>query len=294
MSSASTPRIGFFGTPEIAVTSLDALARADLTPTCIITNPDRPQGRNMVTTPSPVAAWANERSIDLFKPTSLKDPEFTETLGATEWDLFVVVAYGGILPRTFLEMPKHGVLNMHPSLLPKLRGPSPIRSAILRDMRTTGVTIMQMDEHMDHGPIVAQETVEIDPDTWPIRGRKLDAMLAERGGNLLAETIPAWIRGDITPTPQDHDAATYTTKLTKDMGELTLDPYALPIGADAYQALCTIRAFDGWPGTYFFHNGKRIKIVDAELTSDGTLSITRIIPEGKQEMDFTSYFPPRT
>lgn len=284
------PKIAFFGTPDIAVASLDALHAAGCTPALIVTNPDRPSGRGRTLTSPPAKVWAAAHDVPVRQPTSARDASFVQDLAADPWDLFVVVAYGGMLPKTLLNIPKHGTLNVHPSLLPEFRGPSPIRSAILADRRDTGVTIMQMDEELDHGPIVAQAHAGIAPDEWPMRGRELDRRLAALGGDLLARTIPPYLAGEITPREQDHANATYTKKLTKDMGELSIDPYDLPTGNDAYHTILTIYALDGWPGTYFFHNSTRIKIADATLDEHGALCITRIIPEGKQEMDFTAYF----
>ncbi len=282
-----TPRIAFFGTPHIAVSVLDALKEVGMLPAVIITNPDAPQGRKMVLTPPPVKVWGEEQKVPVLQPLSLKTDDsvvpYLETLGV---NLIVVAAYGKIIPKSILDIPKHGTLNVHPSLLPKLRGASPIRSAILEDMRETGVTIMLLDEELDHGPILAQEVVPIEKESWPLRGQALDTLLASRGGKLLAQVIPKWINGDITPIPQDHSQATFCTKITKEMGEIDLT-------ADPYHNLLKIRAFDGWPGTFFFteRNGARIrvKILDAELVSDGSLKITRIVPEGKNEMAYEDF-----
>lgn len=142
-----------------------------------------------------------------------------------------------------------------------------------------------MDERMDHGPILAQIPLRL---PQPILGSKADVTLAKMGGDLLADTIPKWLNGEITPQEQDHAAATYSTKITKQMGELSLDPLNLPQGKEAYDAYLKICAFDVWPSTFFFYNNKRIKITDASLTAepDMRLVIHRVIPEGKKEMDF--------
>ncbi len=148
-----------------------------------------------------------------------------------------------------------------------------------------------MDEKMDHGPLLAQQPMPISDQSWPVKGRELDDTLARLGGALLATHIKAWTEGSVTPKEQFHEAATFCHKLTKDMGELQIDPHNLPVGNEARQALLKIRAFDGFPGTFFFYEGTRFKITDATLSEDGELRITRIIPEGKKEIDFTSYFP---
>lgn len=153
-------------------------------------------------------------------------------------------------------------------------------------MRTTGVTIMQMDEEMDHGPIIEQIEVTIPENEWPMRGSDLDVLLAERGGTLLAETIPKWIAGECKPAEQDHDQATYTQKFSKADGLINFDD-------DPYQNLLKIRAFDGFPGTYFFIEKDdkqiRVKITDAGIAPDGSLEILRVIPEGKKEMDYITF-----
>lgn len=278
-------KLGFFGTPQIAVWVLDELERAGIVPALVVTNPDAPQGRKMVVTPSPVARWGEARSIETLKPETLRDSSVAETLRASACELFIVTAYGKIIPKDVLEIPKYGVLNVHPSLLPKLRGASPIRSAILGDVNPTGVSVMKLTEGLDEGPVLAQEEVHISEDTWPVRGRELDELLARKGGTLLAQTLPGWLDGKVAPKEQDHPKATYCTKITKEMGLIDLT-------ADPYQNLLKIRAFDGWPGTFIFHekNGKklRVKVVDAELES-GVLKLTRVIPEGKLETDWDTF-----
>lgn len=282
--------IAFFGTPELAKIVLEELARASIVPNLILTNPDAKIGRKKILTPSPVAAYAEEHNIPTLKPSSLsQSADFPELTGTT-WDLFVVVAYGKILPPWLLAIPTQGTINVHPSLLPKLRGASPIRSAILSDQRKTGVTIMLLDEKMDHGPILAQAEAVIPEANWPIDGQELDQQLATQGGQLLVETLPKWLAGTLTPHAQDHSAATFCSKISKDMSELAIDPYNLPTGHVAYDILLRIRAFSGWPETFFLHDGIRIKIKNAELGPTGTLHITRIVPAGKKELNFTDYF----
>jgi len=276
----------FFGGEPLAIPTLEQLREVDLLPSLVVAGPDRPSGRGRKLTPPPAKVWAEAHNIPVFQPESLKNPEALTPLLSREWDVFVVVAYNAILPKSLLEHPRYGTLNVHPSLLPFLRGPSPIRSAILKDMSTTGVSIMQMDAEMDHGPIVVQEEVTIPKEKWPMRGVELDALLSERGGALLAKTIPKWVAGECGPEEQDHDRATYTQKFSKADGLINLDD-------DPYQNLLKIRAFDGFPGTYFFieKDGKqiRIKITDAEIAPDGSLKILRVIPEGKKEMDYVTF-----
>ena len=283
-------KFAFFGTPEIAALVLDELALAELIPSLIVTNPDAPIGRKQVLTPPPAKVWANAHDVPVFQPSTLRDPALLSPLTEFEWDLFVVVAYGKFIPEWLLQVPKHKTINLHPSLLPKLRGASPIRSAILEDMRETGVTVMLLDAELDHGPILAQLPAQINKNNWPLPGRALDQELAFIGGKLLAESIPRWMSGSITPVEQNHALATFCTKIDKSMSELNIDPFNLPTGDIAYQTFLKICAFDGWPETFFIHESKRIKIKAAHLDETGTLRITRIVPEGKKEMDWLQYF----
>ena len=276
-------KIIFFGTPHFAAVVLDRLKKSGIEIALIITAPDKPKGRKLVVTPSEVKVWAHDNEVDVLQPDDLRDEDFLEDLKNTDWDLFIVTSYGTILPKEILDIPKYGTLNVHPSLLPKLRGASPIISAIIRDEKKTGVSIMLVDEKMDHGPIIAQASIEIE--SWPPRASLLSEMLATEGGNILAEVIEPFVAGEITPEAQEHNEATYTEKIKKEDGliDLSLDPH---------ENLRKIRAFEGWPGTYFFtkKEGKemRVKIMDARL-KDAKLEITRVIPEGKREMDYEDF-----
>jgi methionyl-tRNA formyltransferase len=278
----SATKFAFFGTGQIARYVLEELQRASCTPDLIVTSPDMRQGRGMQPALSPVAKWAEENGVHTLKPEKL-DSELTDQLSTRGYPLFVVADYGVILRENILEIPQRGVLNIHPSLLPRLRGPSPIRSAILRDEKVTGVTIMLLDDEMDHGPIIAQKKVEVSD--WPPHAKGLEEILARTGGQLLAHIIPLWIAGDIDAHPQNHDVATYTEKLNKSDGEIDL-------ADDPYQNLLKIRAFEGWPGTYTFfeRHGKRIRvgIIDAHLENE-KLVIDRVKPEGKKEMSYEDF-----
>ena len=279
------PRIAFFGTPDIGVYVLDTLKAHGILPSCIITNPDAPQGRKMLLTPSPVAEWGDAHGITVHKPTSLKDVSIYETLKNSGCKLFIVAAYGKMIPQAILDIPKHKTINIHPSLLPILRGPSPIRTAILEDRNPTGVSIMVLTAGMDEGPIIAQEEVFIPIEHWPMRGTLLDEILAQKGAELLIKVLPDWINGTLKAREQEHQKATYSKKITKDMGEIDFTE-------NPYTNLLKIRALDGSPGTFYFHkkNDKRIrvKILDAEY-KNGSLTITRVIPEGKKEMGYEDF-----
>lgn len=191
------------------------------------------------------------------------------------------------MPEWLIALPTYGTINAHPSLLPKFRGASPIRSTLLHDLNACGVTIIQMDRELDHGPILAQQPVDLHH--TPIPGLTLDTTLARVSGDLLVDVMQKLPLGLITPTPQDHDAATMCSKISKDMSELTLDPFHLPAGDTAQTLYRTICAFDGWPETFFIHNGKRIKIKAATLTPDGTLVPKQVVPEGKKEMSWQQF-----
>lgn len=280
------PKIAFFGTPNIAVWVLEALEKEGILPSLVITNPDSEQGRKMMLTETPVALWATGKNIPVYKPGTLRDESISTLLRESACELFIVAAYGKIIPQSILDIPKFQTLNMHPSLLPKLRGASPIRSAILHNEFPTGVSIMILTKGVDEGPILAQAETPILLDAWPLRGTVLDELLARQGGELLAHTIPLWINGEITPTEQAHAHATFSEKITKDMALIRLTD-------DADTNLRKIRAFDGWPGAYFFHTNAqgvqiRIKIIDAKI-ENGELVIQKIIPEGKKEMDYVDY-----
>jgi methionyl-tRNA formyltransferase len=281
-------KIAFFGTPDLAVTALSEMETFAIVPSLIVTTPDAPVGRKQTITPPATKVWAKERNIPVFQPTSLKNPDDLTPLTDTKWDLFVVFAYGKIMPEWLINLPKYGTINAHPSLLPKLRGASPIRSTLLHDLSAAGVTIIQMDAEMDHGPILFQQPVPLYNE--PILGTELDRIMSLICGDLLAHVIKELPKGTFTPTPQNHEEATFCTKITKEMAELNLDPFALPTGDEACEVYRKICAFAGWPEAFFIHDGKRIKIKEAELSQDGALILKRIVPEGKNEMDFTTYF----
>ncbi len=281
-------KFAFFGTPEIATVALTEMATFGVLPNLVVTNPDAPVGRKQLITPPPAKVWAKAHGIPVFQPASLKDKDELTPLTSTDWDIFVVFAYGKIMPEWLTLLPKYKTINAHPSLLPKLRGASPIRSTLLTDLSACGVTIMQMDKELDHGPILYQQPVELY--NHPIPGRELDRILSLICGDLLVHVMRELPSHTLTPTPQDHAAATFCTKITKEMAELTLDPYHLPVGEEAFSLYRRICAFDGWPEAFFMHEGRRFKIRAATLTDTGTLHITRIVPEGKQEMDFSAYF----
>lgn len=289
----------FFGTSTFSVHVLDALLKRGFIPTHIVTTPDKPQGRKLIITPPPVKLWAEAHAIPYIQPATLREKntegvqhasqDIINTLTQYNSDVFIVASYGKIIPDTILNIPRHNTLNVHPSLLPSLRGASPLQSSILDPQTTqtgTGVTIIRLDAEMDHGPIVAQERVEITP--WPPRYTELEKTLGEHGGALLATILPDWISSSITEREQDHLKATYTKKIEKADGEINLSD-------DPHLNIRKIRAFEMWPGTYFFvtktRDGQRVRVLikDARIAQDGSLEIARVVPEGKSEMDYRDF-----
>ena len=288
MAKTKPPLFAFFGTPLFSVRVLDALEANKLLPALVITAPDKKQGRGQKLAPSAAKVWAQERGIDVITPATLKEAALIAELQNTDWDVFVVAAYAKLIPKTILDIPRKGSLNVHPSLLPKFRGPSPALSAILADERTTGVSIMQMTEKMDAGPVVAQARVELTQEDWPPTGSMLEDMLATEGGNLLAEILPEWIAGNITPEPQNESKATYTRKFTDKDALLDASRFNLDAGYSR-EAFLKIRTFDRNPRAYFVdEKGRRVIVTEAEL-KDGKLEILKVIPEGKKETDFKTY-----
>lgn len=270
--------VAFFGTPHLAVWVLEEMHDAGIVPNLVVTTPDKPVGRTLALTPPPTKVWAVAHDVPTLQVSSLKHKEDVPELANTDWDLFIVAAYNTILPPWALELPTHGVLNVHPSLLPKMRGPSPIRSAILTDAQdAVGVSVMLLDEEVDHGPVLAQASVELEK--WPVRGTILDEMLFREGGKLLADVIAPWMQGELSAVPQEHSDATFSKKFKKEDGEIHLDD-------DGYTNYLKYCAFDGWPGVHFFdENGTRIKVLEAAF-ADGSFVPLRVVPEGKQAMDY--------
>jgi len=276
-------RFVYFGTPAFATIILDELKKDGHIPSLIITAPDRPKGRHLTLTPSEVKVWGLTEGIPVLTPEKIDDGVLAQ-LSQESFDFFIVAAYGKILPQALLDIPKHGTLNVHPSLLPKFRGSSPIESAILSDEKETGVTIMLLDALLDHGPIVTQKIVPVDP--WPPKGSVLTELLAHEGGKLLGEAMRSVISGTIIPKDQDHQRATFTKKIQKGDGEVNLE-------GDPLTTFKKIKAFDEWPGAFFFATRKdgqnfRVLIKDATC-EDGALTILRVIPEGKKEMDYQDF-----
>lgn len=268
----------FFGTSNFSVLILEGLKNKGLIPNLIVTTEDKPRGRKLILSPSPVKIWAEKECIDFIQPKSLKTDETYLKLSTLNFELFIVASYGKIIPQNILDIPVHKTLNVHPSLLPKLRGASPIQSAILGETET-GVTIMRLDAEMDHGPIIAQQKITIVD--WPPYAENLEEISAQVGTELLANVLPLWIEGKVSEKEQNHSQATYCKKIQKSDGELNLND-------SPHINLRKIRAYHVWPGAYFIENNKRIIVKQAHVENN-ELILDRVIPEGKKEMGYKDY-----
>lgn len=242
--------IVFIGTPEFAVPSLRALAEAGFEIATVVTQPDRPAGRGKHLKPPPVKLAAEELGLPVLQPPTLRDADVIAQLRALGAEVFVAVAYGQILRPEVLDIPPRGVLNVHPSLLPRWRGASPIAGAILGGDEETGVTIMLMDAGMDSGPILSQQRVPISPDDTT---GTLTESLAALGASLLAETLPRWVAGEIDPQPQDASRASVTRLTRKE--DAAID-WSLP----AIEVWRRVRAYNPWPGAHTALNGELLHI----------------------------------
>jgi methionyl-tRNA formyltransferase len=243
----------FMGTPEFAIPSLKAVHASNHRLSLVITQPDRPKGRGRKVIPPPVKQTAIDLGYKVLQPTSVKKKEFVEVVSRNKPDFLVVVAYGRILPKTILQLPKLGTINLHASLLPKYRGSAPIQWAIINGESVTGVTTMLMDEGMDTGDILLAVEEKISPtDT----SATLHDRLAELGANLLIDTLNHYSKGQIRPVPQDHNQASQAPLLKKSDGHIMWDAPAEKISA-------FIRGMTPWPGAFTFHEGKRFKIFNA-------------------------------
>ena len=285
----------FWGTPDVASETLEILKTNGYLPSLIVTAPDRPQGRKMIITPPPVKVWAEKNNISYLQPEKLNEDigNVLRTLGRSVDDgqrkfsvenfsgeqnipdVFIVVAYGKIMPEEILNLPKLGSINIHYSLLPKYRGASPVESVILNGDEETGITIQKMEYKMDSGPIIAQEKIQILSDE---KAGELRKRLIKIGGEFLVRILPDFIENKITPIPQDETQATYCKKIKKEDGLINLND-------DGIKNYNRFRAYAPWPRTFFFKKSKRIIITDAKL-ENGEFKILKIIPEGGKEMEY--------
>jgi methionyl-tRNA formyltransferase len=246
-------RIVFMGTPEFSVPPLEYLIKSDYQVVGVYTQPDRPTGRGRALEQSPLKRVALQHGLEVFQPIKLRNPDEVARLAALKPDLILVVAFGQILPQSVLDIPPFGCLNIHPSLLPRYRGATPIPAAIIGGDKETGVTIMLMDAGMDTGPIITQIIVGIEPDDTT---ESLTTKLARAGVRLLGEALPLWFDGSLKPQPQDGSKATYTAHITKEDGNINWEMSAVQISR-------RVRAFYPWPGCHTWWQGKLLKILEA-------------------------------
>ena len=255
--SSGTPdaiRLAFFGSPEFAIPTLRALIGSPWRPVVVVTQPDRPAGRSRKLTAPPVKIAAKEAGVPVIQPERLREPESVAALAAYKPNLQVIAAYGQIIRRAVLDLPAHGTLNVHASLLPRWRGAAPVAAAIRAGDSETGVTIMLVDEGVDTGAMLSKRPVPIrDTDTTG----SLNARLAQIGAELLLETIPRWIAGEIVAEPQDESRATKAPRLQKEEGRIDWSESAAQIAR-------TVRAFTPWPGATTKLGDTLLRVLQAE------------------------------
>lgn len=291
-------RIVYMGTPDIAAVILERLIEEPYEIVLAVTQPDRPKGRGHEMAFSPVKESALKHGIPVFQPEKLRNPEAVAEIEKAKPDMIVVAAFGQILPKSVLSLPKYGCINVHASLLPAYRGAAPIQWAILDGQKETGVTIMYMNEGLDTGDILLQKAIPIADDET---GGSLHDRLAELGAEALTEALPKILDGSLKPVPQGEMTTPYAKQLTKEIGKLDFTQPAELL--ERY-----VRGLNPWPGTYTFLNGKLLKIWKADVTelpkdagesgsitdinaetftfvtADGGLRILELQPEGKRRM----------
>ena len=274
----SKPKIIFMGTPELAATVLRKLIESEIyKPVLVITQPDKPVGRKQALTPPPVKALAEANGILVWQPKNLRDPEIIQKIKDEKPDLILVAAYGKIIPQEALDIPRFGALNVHGSLLPFLRGGSPVQTAILEDHKETGPTIMVVDAELDHGPVLAQKAFSIDTDDTAVT---LMRKMAGAGADLLLKTLPLWLEEKIKPIKQEHAKATLTKIFQKEDGEIKPEMTA------EYIERMT-RAFDPWPGVRMNYES-RIKNQESEKKMLKILKVK--VLECKNDLSTLSFF----
>jgi methionyl-tRNA formyltransferase len=262
-------RIIFMGTPEFAVPALERLIAGGYEVAAVYTQPDKAAGRGRMVEEPPVKKAALQRNLTVLQPDNFKSAETKRQLFELKPDAIVVAAFGQILPRSVLEIPAFGCINIHPSLLPKYRGVAPVPAAILNGDEFTGVSIMLMDKGIDTGPVLTSVHVPILPqDTADTLMKKL----ANTSAQLLLDTLPGWFRKEIAPQPQNDAGASYTKMLTKEVGEID---WKLP----AVQIWRQVRAYQPWPGSFTRWQGKQLKLLETvPLSGEGASEQGTVVP----------------
>lgn len=304
-------KIIFMGTPDFAVVPLEEIYKAGHEIVLVVTQPDKPRGRSGKLAPSPVKSWALEHDIEVFQPKKIRDEESVDYLSKIECDIAVVAAFGQILPKSVLDMPRYGCINVHASLLPKYRGAAPIQWAILNGEKKSGVTIMQMGEGLDDGDMLLTREVMLDGTET---GGSLFDDLAQLGGKAVVEALELIEQGSINPVKQDESAATHVSMINKELGRINWSDAAERI--ERY-----VRGLNPWPSAYSSFKGKNLKIWRSHVvssdeldrngvnvadyragqvcfvnrkcvfvaTGDGVLSLDEIQLEGKKRMEIAPF-----
>ncbi|MCL4392344.1 methionyl-tRNA formyltransferase [Patescibacteria group bacterium] len=268
----------FFGTPRFAEIILGHLIEASMPPVLVVTNPDRPAGRKQILTPPPTKLLAQRNNIPVLQPEVLLNSKFE--IRNSNPDFAVLASYGKIIPQEVIDLFPRGIIVVHPSLLPKYRGATPIQSTLLSGDERTGTSLILMDEKVDHGPTLAERALEFPISNFQFS--KLHDALAELSAILLVETLPGFERGEVTPVPQDESEATYTKKFSSedafvDHGDL--EKAEQEGGETAVLIDRKIRALNPEPGVWTIEDGKRMKLLEGEIR-DGTLKLKKIQREG--------------
>jgi len=248
-------KIVFMGTPDFAIPSLKATMNSPHNIELVVTQPDKPKGRGRKLLPPPVKICGLESGLKIAQPESINHPEFIEQIKAIKPDIIVVVAFGQLLKKELLDIPSLGTLNVHPSLLPKYRGPAPIQWSIINGNKETGVCIMLMDKGMDTGDVLLSEKTKIQPHET---SGCLHDRLAKKGADLLIKAIEMFQTGKIQPIKQNNDLASYAPMLKKKDGKINWSD-------DSYTVSDLVRGVNPWPGAFTFWNKKRLKIFKGEI-----------------------------
>lgn len=280
----------FFGTGPLAESALYTLYQAGLIPSLVITSPNKVSGRNLLLKENIIATWCKSKNLKSWQPETLKNLDLRNSpLGSGDYDLAIVASYPKILSPQILNLPIHGTLNIHPSLLPLYRGPSPIQTALLNGDNKIGISIIKLDKEVDHGPILIQKEIQLqDIDT----NLSLEKICGQIGAELIIDILESYLESTLKLIPQDHERATFTYKFNKSDGEISLEDSAIEL-QNKYRAL-----LPHIPIFFFIkHKDKliRVKITEVNLHKNASKNkiakdiILKVIPEGKSEITFENF-----
>ncbi len=282
--------IAFFGSSQFSIYALERLIDVhNISIDLIVTVPDKPKGRKLVMTPPPIKEWAEARKIRVFQPSSLKFEGscYQDILSTLQgYDLFIVASYGKIIPQYVIDLPTYTTINIHPSMLPKYRGASPLQYQIKNDEKEIGTTIIQMDKEVDQGPILAQQLLSEEiRSTLPLSFFDLEKITAEQGADLISTIHKDLVNGHLKAAAQDHDKATFTQMIEKDEAKINLTD-------NPYQNYLKYLAFIEWPRVFFtvISKGKEMRaIVTDAAFENNSFVIKKVIPEGGKEMSYQDF-----